>query len=260
MILPLTQGGAPSPLGVSMRNAAQLAVDEFAASITLMVKDDRSTPDGAAQAAQAAIGDGAELILGPVYAADVREVALAKSAGRPVIGFSTDTDVAQPGIYLLSFLIESYVDRITDFADPAARRLLRRWCRRTTTATSPWRPSRKPRRGQHPGRDDRPLLARQPVAAAPEVSRPPTPIDALRSSRPGGRDAGRGRRTRRQRHPHTDPGNPAVERPAGAPAAGDARRLVRSARQCGLHRACAALQGEVRHRAPRAWRRSPTTR
>ena len=29
MILPLTQNGAPSPVGVSMRNAAQLAIDDF---------------------------------------------------------------------------------------------------------------------------------------------------------------------------------------------------------------------------------------
>ena len=118
MILPLTQGGAPSPLGVSMRNAAQLAVDEFAgSSITLMIMDDRSSPDGAGQAAQAEIGAGAELILGPVYAADVRAVgSAAKAAGRPVIAFSTDTTVAQSGVYLLSFLIEGYVDRIVTFA------------------------------------------------------------------------------------------------------------------------------------------------
>src|SRR5947209_927712 len=57
MILPLTQNGAPSPLGASMRNAAQLAIEEFAAPyITLMIMDDRSTADGAAQAAQAEIG------------------------------------------------------------------------------------------------------------------------------------------------------------------------------------------------------------
>ena len=29
MILPLTQNGGPSPIGVSMRNAAQLAINEF---------------------------------------------------------------------------------------------------------------------------------------------------------------------------------------------------------------------------------------
>ena len=96
MILPLTQNGAPSPIGVSMRNAAQLAIDEFSGpSITLMVQDDRSSPDGAAQAAQAEVGAGAQLILGPVYANDVRQAAsAAKAAGRPMIAFSTDVSVA----------------------------------------------------------------------------------------------------------------------------------------------------------------------
>ena len=118
MILPLTQNGAPSPVGVSMRNAAQMAMDEFAApSLTLMIEDDRSTPEGAAQAAQAELGAGAALILGPVYAADVRQAgAVAKAAGKPMIAFSTDASVASPGIYLLSFMIEGYVDRIAQFA------------------------------------------------------------------------------------------------------------------------------------------------
>ena len=118
MILPLTQNGAPSPVGVSMRNAAQLAIDDFAAPyITLMIEDDRSTPDGAAQAAQAELGAGAELILGPVFANGVRSAAAAtKATGRPMIAFSTDVGVAAPGVYLLSFLIESYVDRIVQYA------------------------------------------------------------------------------------------------------------------------------------------------
>jgi len=118
MILPLTQNGAPSPVGVSMRNAAQLAVDEFAASsITLMILDDHSTPEGAAQSTQSAIGAGAQLLLGPVFASDVRQAAsVAKAAGRPMIAFSTDASVAGPGVYLLSFLIEGYVDRIAQFA------------------------------------------------------------------------------------------------------------------------------------------------
>ncbi len=128
MILPLTQNGAPSPVGVSMRNAAQLAIDEFAGPyITLMIQDDRSTPDGAAQAAQAEIGAGAELILGPVYATDVRQAAsVAKAAGKPMIAFSTDAGVASPGVYLLSFLIEGYVDRIAQFAVSRGKKILRR--------------------------------------------------------------------------------------------------------------------------------------
>ena len=85
--------------------------------VTMMVVDDHGTPDGASQAAQAVIGAGAEIVLGPLLAGDVREVArVAKPAGRPVIAFSTDEGVAQPGVYLLSFLIESYADRIAEYA------------------------------------------------------------------------------------------------------------------------------------------------
>ena len=124
LILPLTQNGAPSSLGVSMRNSAQLAIDEFAgSSITLMVMDDRSSADGAAQAAQAEIGAGAEIILGPVYANSVGQVAsIAKAAGRPVIAFSTDPAVASPGVYLLSFLISDYVNRIVQFASSRGKK------------------------------------------------------------------------------------------------------------------------------------------
>ena len=118
MILPLTQNGAPNPIGVSMRNAAQLAInDSGSTSITLMIEDDHSSPDAAAQAAQSELGAGTQLILGPVFANDVRTAsAVAKSAGRPMIAFSTDVTVAAPGVYLLSFLIQGYVDRILQYA------------------------------------------------------------------------------------------------------------------------------------------------
>jgi branched-chain amino acid transport system substrate-binding protein len=124
LILPLTQGGAPSPVGGSLRNAAQLAVEEAGAGdVTLMVLDDHSTPEGAAQAAQAEIGAGAELSVGPLFSPSVREVAkVAKSAGRPVIAFSTDASVSSHGVYLLSFLIESYVDRIMEFAQSKGKK------------------------------------------------------------------------------------------------------------------------------------------
>jgi len=41
---------------------------------------------------------------------------VARAAGKPVIAFSTDTSTAGQGLFLLSFLIENYVDRIVDFA------------------------------------------------------------------------------------------------------------------------------------------------
>ena len=118
LIVPLTQASGPSVVGTSLRNAAELAYLEAGGNdVTLLVKDDHSNPDGAREAAQAAISDGAELVIGPLFASSVREVGkVARAAGKPVIAFSTDTSTAGQGLYLLSFLIENYVDRIVDFA------------------------------------------------------------------------------------------------------------------------------------------------
>jgi ABC-type branched-subunit amino acid transport system substrate-binding protein len=118
LIIPLTQSSGPSVVGTSLRNAAELAMSEAGSNdLTLLIKDDHSTPDGARAAAQAAVSDGAELFLGPLFAPSVREVAqVARSAGKPVIAFSTDASAAGPNLYLLSFLIENYVDRVVDFA------------------------------------------------------------------------------------------------------------------------------------------------
>jgi branched-chain amino acid transport system substrate-binding protein len=83
----------------------------------LLVKDDRSTPEGARAAAQSAVEEGDELIIGPLCASNAREVApIARGADKPVIALSTDTSAAGPGVFLLSFLIENYVDRVVDFA------------------------------------------------------------------------------------------------------------------------------------------------
>lgn len=118
LILPLTQNGNPSGVGTALRNAAELALAESGSTdLSILVKDDRSTPDGARDAAQAAVSEGAEMVLGPLFAADVREAArVARAANKPVIGFSTDSSAAQRGTYLLSFMIEGYVDRIVDYA------------------------------------------------------------------------------------------------------------------------------------------------
>ncbi len=119
LVLPLTSAnGQPSLVGQSLRNAAEMALSESGSTdLTLLVKDDHSNPDGARAAAQLALSDGAELFIGPLFAPDVREVGkVARGAGKPMIAFSTDTSIASRGSYLLSFLIESYVDRIVDYA------------------------------------------------------------------------------------------------------------------------------------------------
>jgi ABC-type branched-subunit amino acid transport system substrate-binding protein len=101
-----------------MRNAADLALREFPNSnLQILIKDDRGTPDGARPAATAAITEGAELILGPVFAqAVVATASVAKPAAVPVIAFSTDSTTASKGVYLMSFLPQSDVDRIVTYA------------------------------------------------------------------------------------------------------------------------------------------------
>jgi branched-chain amino acid transport system substrate-binding protein len=118
LILPLTQSGNPNGIGQALANAAQMAIaDGGAGDITVMALDDRSSPEAAATAAQSEVKAGAQIILGPLFAASVRQVSsVAKGANVPVIAFSTDATTASDGVYLLSFLVESYVDRIVDFA------------------------------------------------------------------------------------------------------------------------------------------------
>jgi ABC-type branched-subunit amino acid transport system substrate-binding protein len=118
LIAPLTQADGPSLVGQSLRNAAELALSEaLESAATLIALDDQSSPEGARAAAQQALAQGAQIILGPLYANNVREAGrLARAANVPVIAFSTDATTASPGVYLLSFLAESYVDRIVDFA------------------------------------------------------------------------------------------------------------------------------------------------
>ena len=101
-----------------MKNAAEMALAEFKnPNIQLLVKDDAGTPQGAQAAAEQALAEGAEIIVGPLFAQAVRAVgSVARARGIPVIAFSTDASVATNGIYLLSFLPESDVKRIIDYA------------------------------------------------------------------------------------------------------------------------------------------------
>ncbi len=124
LILPLSAQGNAGAVAQSMRNAAEMALTEFSApNIQLLVKDDGGNAAGAQQAAQQAVDEGAEIILGPLFAHSVGAVGqVARSRGVPVIAFSTDANVASRGVYLLSFLPESDVNRVIEYAVANGRR------------------------------------------------------------------------------------------------------------------------------------------
>jgi ABC-type branched-subunit amino acid transport system substrate-binding protein len=118
LILPLSGPGNAGIAGQAMRNAAEMAIAEFnSPNLQLLVKDDGGTAEAARLGAQQALDEGAEIILGPLFAQSVGFVGqLARPRNVPVIAFSTDANVASSGIYLLSFLPESDVDRIVQYA------------------------------------------------------------------------------------------------------------------------------------------------
>jgi len=118
LILPLSGPGNAGIAGQAMRNAAEMAISEFnGPNLQLLVKDDGGAAEAARLGAQQALDEGAEIILGPLFAQSVGFVGqVARPRNVPVIAFSTDANVASSGIYLLSFLPESDVDRIVQYA------------------------------------------------------------------------------------------------------------------------------------------------
>jgi branched-chain amino acid transport system substrate-binding protein len=118
LLLPLTATGATAVIAKGLKQAAELALFPYdRPTIELMVKDDGGTPDGAAKAAKEALDDGAEIILGPLFAHSVKAVgAVAGPAGVPVVAFSNDATVAGPGVHLMSFQVHQDVERIVGFA------------------------------------------------------------------------------------------------------------------------------------------------
>ena len=85
LVLPLSASGNAGVAAQSMKNAAEMALAEFQnPNIQLLIKDDGGSPQGAQQVTQQALGEGAEIILGPLFAGSVPATAqLDAREGRP---------------------------------------------------------------------------------------------------------------------------------------------------------------------------------
>jgi branched-chain amino acid transport system substrate-binding protein len=124
LLLPIGAGGSTQGVAKALKQAAELALFDFDnPNIVLVPKDTQGTPGGARAAAEAAVREGAELILGPLFAQEVEAVApVARQANVPVIAFSSDENAAGGGVYLLSFLAGRDVARIVSFAQSHGKR------------------------------------------------------------------------------------------------------------------------------------------
>lgn len=119
ILLPFTSSSENiEAVAASMLKAAQMVAFESDNSKYLLIpKDTQGTAEGAALVAEEAIREGAEVILGPLFADSVEAVsAITRPMNIPVIAFSSDSQVAGQGVYLLSFPPEAEISRVTDYA------------------------------------------------------------------------------------------------------------------------------------------------
>jgi ABC-type branched-subunit amino acid transport system substrate-binding protein len=124
LLLPLSAGGSASGLAEIFRNAAELALaDADRQAVRVLVKDTQGSEDGGRFAAETAVAEGARMIIGPIFApAVVGAGGVARSAGIPMVAFSTDAAVAGRGINLLSFLPRQDAERVVSYAANQGRR------------------------------------------------------------------------------------------------------------------------------------------
>jgi ABC-type branched-subunit amino acid transport system substrate-binding protein len=116
ILLPMT--GPAASTAAALFNAAQLALFEVAdKSFTLVPYDTKGTPEGAAAAAQQAVANTPDIILGPLFATEVTAAApLARQAHIPIITFSADRTVAGAGVYVMGFLPGAQGLRVAAYA------------------------------------------------------------------------------------------------------------------------------------------------
>jgi len=121
LLLPLS--GANGQLGQALDHAAEMALFDAADTKTALVVRDTETPQGPAGAAQAALDEGANILLGPIFADHARQVGPVAANGHVLdVAFTTDKSVAGNGVYVMGILPGLQIDRIVDFASQQGRK------------------------------------------------------------------------------------------------------------------------------------------
>ena len=97
--------------------AAELAIFERGGTnLVLLPKDTAGDPATARTAAESAISDGADLIIGPLFQDAVAAAGrAARDADVPMLSLSSSSAVAGDGVYQLSFPPDEEVRRVTEY-------------------------------------------------------------------------------------------------------------------------------------------------
>lgn len=113
ILVPLT--GSSAPVGISLANAATLALTDInKQGIRLSSYDTAAL--GPTAAAQKALNDGAQLILGPLLASDAAAIrAVAEPKGITMLSFSNDSAIAGGNLFVLGFQPQQAVSRVVNY-------------------------------------------------------------------------------------------------------------------------------------------------
>ena len=105
-------------IATSLENAARLAVSDLGAvRIDLRIYETGGQPERAAAQAVAAVNDGAQVILGPVFASSARAVGSALSGSNvQVLSFSNNPTAAGGNVFVLGPTFDNTARRLAAFA------------------------------------------------------------------------------------------------------------------------------------------------
>jgi Periplasmic binding protein len=105
-------------LAQSLENAARLAVNDLdGVAIDLKVYDTGGTPAGATAAAERALGDGARIFLGPLFAEAANAAGqVAARRGVNVLTFSNNPSIAGGNVFILGNTFQTSADRLVRYA------------------------------------------------------------------------------------------------------------------------------------------------
>jgi len=110
--------GPNAGLGRALFDAAQMALFDLADNrLVLLPRDTEGSPEKAGEAARRVIAEGAQIIIGPLFANEAAAVGqVARERNVKVLSFSTDRSVAGGGVYLLGFTPDQQVERVISYA------------------------------------------------------------------------------------------------------------------------------------------------
>ena len=116
LLLPLS--GANAGVGQALLDAATQAVFDLADDdFVLLVRDTAGTPQGAQLAAEWALEQQAQLVVGPLLGAEAQAIApTLRAANVPVLSFSNDRSIAAEGVYALGLAPQAAVARTIEYA------------------------------------------------------------------------------------------------------------------------------------------------